>query len=244
MDERFFIESIADNTACFSATETNHISKVRRKQVGDTIKGFVGDGFDYTLKLTEITKSSAKAEILSKQPNPAFNEPKIVVYLAMLKNDALSTAIDNLAELNVKEVKLFKADFSIANIDAKKLEKLNAISTQASKQCERADIMKVSLINKKDIEKDIFQFKNRFFAYENSNNQISHFNGEFALIIGPEGGFSPEEVKHFSAFCNQISLGKTIMRAEVACISAVSMLKVINLTNVENTANISKAVRQ
>lgn len=229
MDERFFIESIANNTANFSAAETNHISKVRRKQVGDTIKGFIGDGFDYSLKLTEITKSYARAEILSKQPNPAFSEPKIVVYLAMLKNEALSTAIDNLAELNVKEVKLFKSDFSIANIDAKKLEKLNAISTQASKQCERADIMKISLISKKEIEKDISQFKNRFFAYENSNNKIANFSGEFALIIGPEGGFSAEEVKQFSSFCNQISLGKTIMRAEVACIAAVSMLKAVSL---------------
>ncbi len=227
MDERFYISKISGEIATFDAGEANHISKVRRKSVGDEIKGFNGDGYDYTLKIEAISKSGITAKIQSKQKNQAMYEPNITVYLAMLKNDALTTAIDYLAELNVRNVKLFKADFSIANVDEKKLEKLNAISIQASKQCERADIMKVGIINKADIKKDCAKITT-FFAYENASEPPTSFSGDFAIIIGAEGGFSPDEVQYFSGFAKQVSLGKTIMRAPVACVSAVSSLKILN----------------
>ena len=106
-------------------------------------------------------------------------------------------------------------------------EKLNQIAIQASKQSERADIMQISIINKKDIEKDCKQMQNVFFAYENSNNKLSGFNGDFAVIIGPEGGFSEQENEHFSSFAKNVSLGNTILRAEVACVASVSMLKAV-----------------
>lgn len=228
MDDRFFISKLENNIASFNAVESNHICKVRRKQVGDKIMGFTGDGFDYFLEITDLNKNAVKARVLNKQQNAAFLQPETTVYLAMLKNDALTTAIDNLAQTNVKTVKLFKSDFSIANIDAKKLEKLNSISVQASKQCERADIMQIEIIKKQDIKKDIMQHKNRFFAYENATEKPAPFSGSFAVIIGAEGGFSPEEVEYFSSFAKPISLGKTIMRAPVACVSAISSLKVLN----------------
>ncbi len=229
MDERYFFENLNENVVSFLGQEANHIAKVRRKRVGDEIIGFNGDGYDYKLKINSILKNEVKANVISKQKNRAFNQQKIVVYLAMLKNEAMQTAIDNLAELNISEVKLFKADFSVATVDSKKLEKLTAISTQASKQCERADVMKITIIDKSQIKQDILQFNNAFFAYENSTKPISKFNGSFALIIGPEGGFSAEEVKYFNSFSKEISLGTTILRAEVAVVAGVSSLKAVSL---------------
>ncbi len=227
MDDRFYFEQIEKDKVKFTGQEAQHISKVRRKQIGDEIMGFCGDGFDYKLKIDAISKNEVVSTLISKQKNKAFKENKIVVYLAILKNEALQKAIDNLAELNVSEVKLFKSDYSVAIIDDKKLQKLNNISIQASKQCERADIMKISLINKAEIKYDI-NCENCFFAYENSNKKLSSFNGSFAVIIGPEGGFSNNEVGYFSSFAREISLGKTILRAETACITAVSSLKAVS----------------
>jgi len=226
MDNRYYFKEIKDNLVVISEGEAQHLSKVRRAKVGDEIVAFNGDGFDYNLKIKEITKDKVKAEVLTKQINSAFEKQNITVYLSMIKNDALTTAIDNLAELNVKHVKLFKSDFSVAVVDEKKLEKLHQIAIQASKQCERADVMQISIINKKDIEKDC-ESKLVFFAYENSQNKIEKFNGDFAVIIGPEGGFSESENQYFSSFAKNISLSKTILRAEVACVASVSMLKAV-----------------
>lgn len=229
MDNRYYFNLIENNKVIITNQEAQHLSRVRRANIGDKIVAFNGDGLDYNLKITEITKDRVVCDILSTNPNKATEESKITVYLSMLKNDALTTTIDHLAELNVREVKLFKSDFSVAVIDEKKLEKLNNVSIQASKQCERANIMKVSIIKKADIQKDISSFKNKFFAYENSTTPLSKFSGDFAVIIGPEGGFSEKENEYFSSFANNISLGKTILRAEVASVVAVSMLKAVSV---------------
>lgn len=228
MDNRYYFEKQYDNIIIIEGGEAQHLSRVRRCKVGDEIVAFNGDGFDYKLKIQEIQKDKVLCSIVSKTVNKAFKDKNIIVYLAMIKNDALTTAIDNLAELNVKQVKLFKSDFSVASIEEKKLDKLKNIAIQASKQCERADIMQISLVSKIDIEKEAKEIGNVFFAYENSENKVQSFNGDFAVIIGPEGGFSEEENKWFSSFAKNVSLGSTILRAEVACVVAVSTLKAVN----------------
>lgn len=226
MDNRYFFTEIKDDSVVITGGEAQHLSRVRRAKIGDDIVAFNGDGYDYHLKINEITKDKVSARIIDKILNRATDDTNITVYLSMIKNDALSTAIDNLAELNVKHVKLFKSDYSVAIIDEKKLDKLNQIAIQASKQSERADVMKISIINKKDIQNDCKNL-NTFFAYEDSNNKIEKFNGDFAVVIGPEGGFSNSENEYFSSFAKNISLSKTILRAEVACVAGVSMLKAV-----------------
>lgn len=227
MDNRYYFEKTKDNIIEFIGQEAQHLIKVRRCKIGDKIVGFNGDGFDYNLSITDVTKQSVIAKMDSKIQNKAMEDTSVTVYLAMIKNDALAVALDNLAELNVKNVKLFRADRSIAVVDEKKLEKLKTNIIQASKQCERADIMKIEIINKKDIQRDA-KDKICFFAYEDAENKIEGFSGDFSVIIGPEGGFTHEEVKLFSNFAKTVSLSKTILRAEVACVCAVSSLKAVN----------------
>lgn len=228
MDNRYYFSNINENIVTITGGEAQHLTRVRRAKVGDEIVAFNGDGYNYFLVVQEILKDKVVCNVTQKVMNKATKDNNITVYLSMIKNDALTTAIDNLAEINVKKVKLFKSDFSVAVIDEKKLEKLNQIAIQASKQSERADIMEISIINKKDIEKDCKQMENVFFAYENSNNKLTTFNGDFAVIIGPEGGFSEQENEYFSSFAKNISLGNTILRAEVACVASVSMLKAVS----------------
>ncbi len=228
MDNRYYFDEINDNQVYIHDGEALHLSKVRRCNIGDEIMAFNGDGNDYKLRIDEITKDKVKATIISKAINKATNDLDITVYLAMIKNEALKTAIDSLAQLNVKSVKLFKSDYTEAVFDDKKLDKLRAIAIQTSKQCERADIMNIGIIDKKAIKADCSKYDNVFFAYEDSCENPKSFKGDFAVIIGPEGGFSPSENDYFSSFADNISLGKTILRAEVACASAVATLRAIN----------------
>ncbi len=224
MDNRFYFEKQQGENIYFTGQEAKHISLVRRASVGDTLVGFNGDGYDYSAKISAITKQEVAAKIVDKKLNPAYTTKRVAVFLAMLKNDALGDAIDYMSELNVSEVFLFKADRSVAVVDDKKLEKLSAISLQASKQCERADIMKISLIDKAKIKQKASEFNNIFFAYENATDGIKNFSGDYAVLIGPEGGFSENEVAYFSSFAKTITLSKTILRAPVAALVAVSKL--------------------
>lgn len=230
MDNRYYFENarvlnVGDNIQ-LDKTETSHLVKVRRASVGDTIIGFCGDGFDYTLKMVEIGKT-ASCQILDKQLNKALNTTEVTVFLATLKNDALNESIDNLTQLNVKNIVLFDSKFSVASIDNDKLDKLKAKSIQACKQCERADFVNISSIKFKTMVESLENYDLVLFAYENTTNpfvsDLKDYKGKkVALIVGCEGGFSTDEAEEIGKIAKTISLGKTILRAPVACTALTS----------------------
>ena len=207
-------------------TETGHLVKVRRAKVGDMIVGFCGDGFDYILTIDEIAKTT-KCKVVEKNKNKAVDVTSVTVFLSTLKNDALNESIDNLTQLNVKNIVIFDTKFSVANIDNDKIEKLRTRSIQACKQCERADFVNISSIKYKQLIAKLKEYDLVLFAYENSTNpfveNLKNYKGKnIALIVGCEGGFSVEEAEELGKFAKTISLGKTILRAPVACTSLVS----------------------
>lgn len=230
MDNRYFFENnkqlnIGDSIE-LDKTETGHLVKVRRAKVGDTITGFCGDGFDYTLTIDEIGKTT-KCSIDSKAKNRAVDTTPVTVFLSTLKNDALNESVDNLTQLNVKNIVLFDTKFSVASIDDDKIEKLRTRSIQACKQCERADFVNINKIKYKQVIECLKDYDLVLFAYENSTNpfisDLRDYKGKkIALIVGCEGGFSTDEADEINKVAKTISLGKTILRAPVACTAITS----------------------
>ena len=115
MDNRYFFEKSNEKSVELDKLETGHLVKVRRAKVGDTITGFCGDGFDYTLRIEEIGKTT-RCSVLDKQKNPSNDVTPITVFLATLKNDALNESIDNLTQLNVKNIVIFDTKYSVVEI--------------------------------------------------------------------------------------------------------------------------------
>lgn len=230
MDNRYFFENSnvlnVGGVVEFDKTETAHLVKVRRAKVGDTITGFCGDGYDYTLRIDEIAKS-AICTIIDKTKNKATDITEVTVFLSTLKNDALNESIDNLTQLNVKNIVVFDTKYSVASIDADKIEKLRTRSIQACKQCERADFVNITSMKYKQVINALNEHDLVLFAYENTTNpfisDLRQYKGKkIALIVGCEGGFSAEEAEEFNKVAKTISLGKTILRAPVACTALTS----------------------
>ena len=230
MDNRYFFENVKPlNVGAdieLDKTETGHLIKVRRAKVGDIITGFCGDGFDYTLTIDEIGKTT-KCSVVEKVKNKAVDVTPVTVFLSTLKNDALNESIDNLTQLNVKNIILFDTKFSVASIDTDKIEKLRTRSIQACKQCERADFVNISSMKYKQVLDSLKNYDLVLFAYENTINpfvsDLKDFKSKnIALIVGCEGGFSTDEAEEIGKVAKTISLGKTILRAPVACTALVS----------------------
>ena len=206
--------------------ETQHLVKVRRAKVGDVITGFCGDGYDYLLQIENIGKT-ATCKLIKIIPNKAFLTTPVTVFLSTLKNDALNESIDNLTQLNVKKIVIFDTKFSVASIDEDKVEKLRTRSIQACKQCERADFVKIGMMKYKQVIETLKEYDLVLFAYENTTNpfmsDLREYKGKkIALIVGCEGGFSETEAEEFNKIAKTISLGKTILRAPVACTALTS----------------------
>ncbi|MBQ7880667.1 MAG: 16S rRNA (uracil(1498)-N(3))-methyltransferase [Clostridia bacterium] len=226
MDNRYYFEKVINNSVELDKTETGHLVKVRRAKVGDTITGFCGDGFDYTLKIKKIGKT-VTCQVVNKQPNQATDVTPVTVFLATTKNDALNESVDNLTQLNVKNIVVFDCAYSVASIDSDKIAKLCLKSIQACKQCERADFVNIASMKFKQVIESLKEFDLVLFAYENTTNpfiaDLKDYKGKkIALIVGCEGGFSTLEAEELSKYAKTISLGKTILRAPVACTALTS----------------------
>lgn len=151
----------------------------------------------------------------------------ITAILALIKNDKLDFAVQKLSELGVKRIVPYLANRSIVKPGKgdNKLLRLKKIAKEASEQSHRNMIPEICPFSTFD---DLNKYKSdiNIIAYEKENNNLNFLKGKsFSIIIGPEGGFEPDEFKKINDLgFNSLSLGKRILRAETAAIYLTSII--------------------
>jgi len=191
-----------------------------------------GNGTDYVCKLGE-TNDCTKAEILSKNKN--LTEPSVLcrVFIAYQKGDRLDIAVQKSVELGANDITLFKSDRCIAvpNDIPKKIARLQRISLETAKLCNRGIIPKISSSpNLETAVTDAISSDLTLFFYE-SEDQLhiksvlkQHFSS-ISIFTGPEGGFEPHEVEYVrSKNIPIVSLGPRILRSETAPVVALAAI--------------------
>lgn len=211
-----------------------HVVKVMRSRVGDQIE-VVSEGIVYLCEISSIKP----LEIYVKERLEENNELKndVVLIVSLLKGDHMDLVIQKATELGVEEIVLLCSERSIAKIRAVekdfKLERYRKIVKEAAEQSKRTRLPLIYQVIKIDDLDDIHADV-KFIAYEGAKGNTSEFcsmlskvksHERIAVMIGPEGGFTPLEV---DIACehgyHKISLGRRILRAETAAIYALSVI--------------------
>ena len=226
------LSNIIDNIATICDKENyHHLTRSLRIKVGEKLKVIDEKEMVYQTEVIDINSSEIKAKIISSHQSFRKLNFNLTLAQGILHSDAQNFVIQKATELGVSSIIPVITDNCAVKKDIaqKKLEKWQKISVEAFKQCERANIPKISsVINLKDI--DFTQFDKvivcseieREKTFKNVNLKNSQ---NILLIIGVEGGFSKQEFKFFEEQkFDMISLGNLILKAETAVISAVSTL--------------------
>lgn len=243
---RFFTEP--DNIDLNNSTLTIiddavHISKVLRMECGDRIIVFDGTGYEYEAELINIEKEKSTANILERSLSELEPEIKVTLFQGIPKSDKLEIIVQKAVELGVHDIVPVKTTRSVAKIadDKKgqqKIERLNKISKEAAKQCGRGLVPKVSMPvtfnvmaeNLKNFDLSIMFYEELGHDGRKNLKDILRANKDavsIAVLIGPEGGFSPSEAENIQnmdgkTFC--AGLGKRILRTETAGSTALSVI--------------------
>ena len=210
---------------------TKHLVAVLRVGLGDTITLFNGDGFNYLCSVIEITKSALSVRVVSK--SDPENEPSLATTLglAVSKGDRFEWAIKKATELGVTSI----APLLTQRVDvrlppdrwAKKRSHWQQVVIAACEQSGRAFVPTVcdaqpvaNWLSTLDAETR-FVLDPKALGAAKPADEPRHI----ALLIGPEGGLTDEEValakaNHFVG----LSLGPRIMRTETAPIAALSII--------------------
>ena len=247
---RFYVspQNIKDNLVVIDGQEFKHLHKVLRLNVGSEINIISSDGYVRECKITKINRDSAFAYIL-KQTKPQQTGANITVFLALIKADPLSNAVQKCTELGVKTFVPYKSEFSVIEDRGQIKQRLLRIGESACKQSGRlTNIEVLDSLNFDEVCKELEGFDAVIVAYEkeqkNAKEIISKLKPtqKIALVFGSEGGFSDKEIKKLLQLKNArfISLGNLILRADTAVLALVSAIKyeLGDFTNENSNVNI------
>lgn len=225
--KRFFVDEVGD-TVTVTGEEFVHAVSVLRIREKEKIILLDNSGYEYLSEVTKIGKKSFDAKVIDKSLSNVEAKQDLLLICGFLKGDKTELVVQKAVELGVKEVVVFSSQYSSAYINENKLERLNRVSMEASKQCGRAVSPKVIY---KQTLRDALEYganyQNKFFACEfaGEGEKINSLNGSTAVVVGSEGGFSKEEYAlSVSLGYKTLYLGKRILRAETAGIVLTGIL--------------------
>lgn len=234
---RFFLspDEIGERFITLRGEAAQH-AKVLRLRNGEAVTVCDGCGTDYDCTVSDV--SDGQYSLVVHSVNASGSEPKVraSVYMAFPKSDKLEHVIQKATELGAAEIVAFPSSRCVVKNDAKslakKLDRWQKIAESAAEQSGRGVIPKVIAVEsyRAAIERAC-QADLAINFYENETGYTFHdalSEGAYqtvALMTGPEGGFSREEIAQAQAAGMKIcTLGTRILRCETAPLCALSAL--------------------
>ena len=149
--------------------------------------------------------------------------------MAVVKKARVETIVEKAAELGARRVRLVLTKRT--NADRIRLDRLDAIAEEAAEQTGRLDVPLVDDPVKLDALLDGWDASRRLMFCDETGGApaVSSLRdsgeGPWSILIGPEGGFSPEEGERLRSlpFTTAVSLGPRILRADTAAIAAMTL---------------------
>lgn len=232
----FFVErdQFYNHTVDIKDENFNHIKNVLRMKIDDElIVSCKETGNSFLCRISEIGDNKIVCKIIEERES---TEPKVEVTLfqGIPKSDKMELIIQKTVEVGINKIYPVEMKFCIGKIkDNKKITRWQTISEAAAKQSKRNIIPTIeNPISFKEMAEVLKEYDLALVAYENEEKtnikEVLQQNPDakkIAIIIGPEGGISKEEVESLvSNGTKEVSLGKRILRTETASISMLSMI--------------------
>ncbi len=208
--------------------QTHYLKNVVKYSVEDKIICFDNKNGEFLCIIKELNKKNTLIEVL-EQTKPFTICPDIWLLFAPLKKDNTDFVIEKATELGVR--KIIPTNTRYTNSSNIKIERFIAQSIEASEQCRRTDLPEITqLANLTDILNNWDSSRTLYFMDETLNSKPfidilkTTKNTKSAILIGPEGGFSPEELTLLRnlEFAKGATLGPRILRAETAVCASLS----------------------
>ncbi|WP_051815916.1 16S rRNA (uracil(1498)-N(3))-methyltransferase, partial [Glycomyces tenuis] len=178
-------------------------------------------------------RGSLALEILERRTVPA-PEPALTVVQALPKGDRGERAVQMLTEIGAGEIIPWAASRSITQWKGPRGDKARAkwaaTAREATKQARRAHLARVAeLHTTKQLLARLRRAAQVLVLHEEATVPLSKVDlaasGEIAVVIGPEGSISPDELAALSEFGEPIRLGQTVLRTSTAGPAALAVLQ-------------------
>ena len=243
---RFFVnaDKISDGKVYLDGDNAHHLSHSLRMAVGEEITVCDTSGYEYDCALEAFSADTVVAVITQERKCDTEPPFRAHLYQALPKGDKLDTVIQKAVECGVYDITPFESSRCIVKskpeAEDKKTERRLRIAHEAAKQCGRGILPSVyPTVSFAKMLDGIKSCDLTLFCYEGEgtlplgkllNRELPRLLGgdkipDIAIVIGSEGGFSPDEATAItSAGACAVGLGRRILRTETASGFALACL--------------------
>jgi len=209
--------------------QSRYLTSVMRRGVGDEVAVFNGADGEWRGLVAQVGKRNVTLS-LEAQLRPQHAGPDLDLVVALVKRGRLETIVEKAAELGARRVRL--AITERTNADHAKLPRLQAIATEAAEQTGRLDVPEIVAPLKLAALLAGWESGRRLLFCDEAGDAPPALDalagaseGPWAILIGPEGGFSPDEraALRGASFTVAATLGPRILRTDTASISALTL---------------------
>jgi 16S rRNA (uracil1498-N3)-methyltransferase len=227
MSDRFYHDGpLGVGEVVLDGPEAHHLSAVRRFSPGEDVVLFNGDGREYPALIVEVARRRVRLQVTSvESPERELGFP-LHVASALPKGDRGDFLIEKLTELGVTDFTPLVTERVVVKVHEAKTEKLRRAVIEASKQCGRNVLMRVRSparwFDWCGQQKGL-----RLLAHPGAGSGIDAraIEDPVTVAIGPEGGFTDEEVEAaLAGGWRLLSLGPRTLRVETAALAAAVLI--------------------
>ena len=215
--------------------EGRHAATVRRLTAGEKLDLADGEGLVCSAEVTAVLAHGLQARVLSRTQFPS-PQPRVTVVQALAKGDRDERAVETMTEVGVDVIVPWQAARSIVQWDSARAQKAvtrwRTTAREAAKQARRPWLVDVPpLETTTDVVARIEATVGgvAVVLHEESDRPLAGLTipktGEVVLVVGPEGGITPDEVAEFEAAGAVVCrLGPTVVRTSTAGTVAAAMV--------------------
>jgi len=232
--------------------QSRYLTQVMRLKIGDDLLVFNGRDGEWRCTLTEVLKKGVVLRA-GAQVRPRAFGPDVELLVSVVKKSALEFAVEKATELGVRRIRLVISQRT--QVQHVRMDRLDAIAIEAAEQTGRVDVPMIEEPAKLGDLLDGWEAGRRLMFCDETGGEavmaalegcrslpspirkepastptqpsplVGEGRSKWAVLIGPEGGFAPEERERLRGltFATAVSLGPRVLRADTAAIAALTL---------------------
>ena len=249
MADRYFVETpIAQassirrggwpQTVRLTGAEAHHLIHVMRAEPGAAVVLFDGSGAEFSARVQQVGRTEVELAVLSCEQVDRELPLELTLGVALPKGDRQRWLVEKAVELGVRQIVPLRTTRSVAKPTPQAPDRLRRTVIEASKQCGRNRLMEITRPQDwadfvaADVKAPHIPLRRRILAHPHGGDascepfSAADKPAPVLLAVGPEGGFTAEEVSlAVAAGWRTIDLGPRILRTETAAVLLVAWFR-------------------
>ncbi|MAZ05394.1 16S rRNA (uracil(1498)-N(3))-methyltransferase [Marinobacter sp. SS8-8] len=218
-------------TARLDDNAAQHVGRVLRMQPGQELLLFNGNGNDYPATITGASKKNVEVQVGTPGANATESPLEIVLGQTLSKGDRMDYAVQKAVEMGATRIVPLSTERCDVKLkgdrEDKRLRHWQSVAISAAEQCGRARVPGIlPVMTLPEWFEHTKDCSLRLVLHHRTQQSLDSLSkpSRVALMIGPEGGLSPEEITAAeTAGFLPVALGPRVLRTETAPVAAMAL---------------------